>query len=65
MWKEFQCVPNLPDILDATEIFEIFHFQVLCSIQQVWNIKIIDIVTGENVRIDFSNEIRPTLEQVL
>lgn len=55
----------LPYVLDSAQILKIFHFQMLCPIQQIWNIEIVDIITGQNVWIDFTNEIRPSLQQFL
>lgn len=58
-------IAYIPYVLDSTQILEIFHLQMICSIQQIWYVEIVDIVAGQNVWIRFTNEIRPSFQQIL
>ena len=50
-----------PSVFNPAEKIESVTSQVLCSIEQIRQIEIADIVTGDDVRINLTNEIGPFL----
>lgn len=48
-------------VRDATKEGEAPAFETACAVDEVGNVKVLDIVSGDDVRIDFADELRPFL----
>jgi len=57
-----RCVShNRLDVLNATEVAEVIDMQVLGTSEQIRQVKVLNVVTSDDVRINFTYELSPTL----
>ena len=52
---------NRLDVLNSAEVAEIVDAEMLGASQQVRQVKVLDVITSDNVRIDFAHKLSPTL----
>ena len=45
----------------TTEVGEGCHFQLLCSVEEVWQIKILNVVASDDVRVNLLDKAGPAL----
>ena len=51
------------DVFYATQELKISHVQVRGSVDQVGRVKVVDVVAGDDVRVDLSHELGPSFQK--
>ena len=51
-------------IRHPTEEIKIVNLQMFCSLEKIRQIKVIDIVSGQDIRITFSDKLCPLIEEI-